>query len=119
LPSPTGDGKGRGNGGHGQPGHGSEDLLCFTGKISGLIFDHFGNFEGFLLDEGRVDRKFLSRETGVAELVERAWRERLRITVCVERDEHTHRPPLSFGSRQFRFHDRIYNRRLAETSGGP
>jgi len=106
LPSPTGDGKGRGNGGHGQPGHGSEDLLCFTGKISGLIFDHFGNFEGFLLDEGRVDRKFLSRETGVAELVERAWRERLRITVCVERDEpHSpasiviRQPPVSFHDR--------------------
>jgi hypothetical protein len=87
LPSPTGDGKGKGNGGHGGPGQGGEDLLCFTGKIAGLIFDHFGDFEGFLLDDGRGDRKFLSREKGVAELVERAWRERLRITVCVERDQ--------------------------------
>jgi hypothetical protein len=106
LPSPTGDGTGKGPGGHGQPDQGYEDLLCFTGKIAGLIFDHFGNFEGFLLDDGGCDRKFLSREKAVAELAERAWRERLRITVCVERNKpHS---PASIVIRQppVAFHDR-------------
>ena len=106
LPSPTGDGRGTGTGGHGHPGHGCEDLLSFTGKIAGLIFDHFGVFEGFLLDDDGGNRKFLSREKGVAELVERAWRERLRITVCVERsDPHSpativvRQPPVAFHDR--------------------
>jgi hypothetical protein len=101
-----GDGQDQGGGGHGQPGHRHEDLLCFTGKVAGLMFDHFGNFEGFLLDADGRDRKFFSREKGIAELVERAWRERLRITVCVERNEpHSpasivvRQPPIAFRDR--------------------
>jgi hypothetical protein len=87
-PSPTGDGGKTSTGG---TGHGDERLDCFTGKIAGLMFDRFGDFEGFLLETDEGDRKFLSREKDVAELAERVWRERLRITVCVERDE-PHRP---------------------------
>ena len=105
LGSPTGDGI-KGTGGHGQPGQDHEDLLCFTGKIAGLIFDHFGDFEGFLLEHGLGERKFLSRERGVAELAERAWRERILITVCVERYEPY--SPTSIVVRQppVFFHDR-------------
>jgi hypothetical protein len=74
----------------GRPKHPHEERQAFTGKIAGLIFDRFGDFEGFLLDtEG--ERKFLSREREVAELAERVWRDRLRITVWTERDE-PHRP---------------------------
>jgi hypothetical protein len=29
-----------------------------TGKISGLLFDHFGDFEGFLLDTGERQHRF-------------------------------------------------------------
>jgi hypothetical protein len=82
LPSPTGDG------GHKHP---PEKHKACTGKIAGLIFDRFGDFEGFLLDTDDGERKFLSRERDVAELAERVWRDRLRITVWVDRDE-PHRP---------------------------
>jgi hypothetical protein len=92
-PSPTGDG-----GGH--PKH--ENRASYTGKIGALIFDRFGDFEGFLLDAEAGERRFLSREKAMAELAERAWRERLRMTVHVvgeEPDRPTsivvHRPPAT------------------------
>ncbi|WP_215734518.1 sialidase family protein [Geobacter grbiciae] len=88
LPSPTGDGR-RKHHHHEEPEH--EALRAFTGKIAGLIFDRFGDFEGFLLDTEDGERKFCSREKDVEELAERAWRERLRITVWAERHE-PHRP---------------------------
>jgi hypothetical protein len=78
LPSPTGDGGRK---------HPREENKAFTGKIAGLIFDRFGDFEGFLLDTEGGERRFLSRERDVAELAERVWRDRLRITVWVDRDE--------------------------------
>jgi hypothetical protein len=85
LPSPTGDGKQK-------PGpEEGEEQEGFRGKIGGLIFDRFGDFEAFLLDTEDGERKFFSREKDVAVLVERAWRERLQITVWAERDE-PHRP---------------------------
>ena len=97
LPSPTGDGKKPPVGGDGERGK------AFTGKISGLIFDHFGDFDGFILETGQGERKFHSRETEMEELAERAWRERLRITVRAEGDEPhratsivVHRPPAAF-----------------------
>ncbi|MFI5394243.1 MAG: M14 family metallopeptidase [Candidatus Binatia bacterium] len=87
LPSPSGDGRAEPQPSHKRP----EDRLCFTGKIAGLIFDRFGDFEGFLLDTEDGERKFFSREKEVEELAERAWHERLRVTVCAERHE-PHRP---------------------------
>jgi hypothetical protein len=61
------------------------DARCVTGKVVGIMFDHFGDFEGFTLDDGDREHRFLSREQHVEQLVERAWRERLRITVCAAR----------------------------------
>jgi murein tripeptide amidase MpaA len=98
LPSPTGEGKHRPD-----KRGGPEARRASTGKIAGLLFDRFGNFEGFLLDTEDGERRFTSREKDVAELAERVWRERLRITVWAERDE-PHRllsiivrePPASF-----------------------
>ncbi len=93
LPSPTGEGRRK----HRHPGEEEEEerereeRKGFTGKIAGLIFDQFGDFEGFLLETEDGERKFFSREKEIEELTERAWRERLRITVWVERDE-PHRP---------------------------
>ena len=82
LPSPTGDGIPKPPRRH--------ERMAFTGKVAGLIFDRFGDFEGFLFDTEGGTREFRNREREVKELVERAWRERLRITVWVERDElHT------------------------------
>lgn len=62
-----------------------------TGKIGGLIFDHFGDFEGFILNTQEGEHRFFSRETEIRKLAERVWFERLRITVRAERDE-PHRP---------------------------
>ena len=88
LPSPTGEGRK-----HHHKQHEQEERRTYTGKIAGLIFDRFGDFEGFLLDTEDGERKFFSREKDMEELVERAWHARLRITVFVECDEP--RRPLS------------------------
>lgn len=100
LPSPTGEGRQK------HPHvkeHEEEELMAFTGKISGLIFDRFGDFEGFILDTEDGHRKFFSREKAMEELAERTWRERFRITVRAERDEPhrpmsitVHQPPAPF-----------------------
>ena len=79
---------------HGHQGHHEGQQLCYTGKITGLCFDNFGDFEGFELSTVKGMHRFSSREKYVEELVARAWRERLRITVCSERHE-PHRP-ISF-----------------------
>jgi hypothetical protein len=81
-----------------------EAWLAFTGKVKGLIFDRFGDFEGFLLDTEDGERHFLGRELDVERVVERAWRERLRLTVWAERHA-SHQPtrmvvlepPVPFG----------------------
>ncbi|HEV8324327.1 MAG TPA: hypothetical protein VG389_22105 [Myxococcota bacterium] len=83
---------------------GPKDVVCATGKVAALLFDRFGDFEGFVLDTEHGDRRYLSREKNVAELADRAWRERLRITVCARRHAPhrpesitVHHPPHSFG----------------------
>jgi len=68
-----------------------ERRLKYTGKIVGLIFDRFGDFEGFLLDTMEGEHNFFSREREMEALAERAWRERLRISVWAECDD-PHRP---------------------------
>jgi hypothetical protein len=59
-----------------------------TGKVSGLVYDRFGDFEGFLLltEEGH-ERRFWSREREVEDLVDRAWKERMVISVFVHPHE--------------------------------
>lgn len=82
IPSPTGEGRPEPRP-RPEPEH--EREVCCTGKIIGLTFDHFGDFEGFTLDTEDGPRRFRSRETNMRDLAERAWRERLRLTVCAER----------------------------------
>ena len=56
-----------------------------SGKIAGLVFDHFGDFEGFILETDDAERiHFFSREKHVREVAERAWADRLRVTVMSE-----------------------------------
>lgn len=64
-----------------------EGRVRHTGKVSGLMFDRFGDFEGFVLATDGGDRRYVSREREIEALAERAWRERLRVTVVAERDE--------------------------------
>jgi hypothetical protein len=53
----------------------------FTGKISSLFFDRFGDFDGFDLVADQGKQRFVSREKEVELLADRAWRERIRTTV--------------------------------------
>jgi len=59
------------------------------GKVAGLIFDSFGDFEGFVLETAEGERRYFGREHEIELLAERAWRERLRVTVFAGRDEPT------------------------------
>ena len=57
---------------------------CFTGKISELICDYYGNFEGFIL-ETRVGRhSFRAGGNGLAEVIARVCRERMVISVYAD-----------------------------------
>jgi hypothetical protein len=92
-PSPDGSG-GEGGGHHGQPpghGHGHAHTHRYEGKISGLIYDCFGDFAGFLLDTCGKEREFCTREHQIEALARTAWRERMAITV-VAHASHPHRP---------------------------
>jgi hypothetical protein len=54
----------------------------WSGKISGLLFDHFGDFEGFTLETyGGSHRRFFSREPAILEIARTAWLERYVVTV--------------------------------------
>jgi hypothetical protein len=67
---------------------GAVDGIAYRGKISGVIYDHFGDFEGFWLEtaECRV-RRVYSRERKVEELVREAWHDRSGVVVTVKRDD--------------------------------
>jgi hypothetical protein len=99
LPSP------QGNGGlaHSPPKH-PGPALSATGKVAGLVFDRFGDFIGFLLDTHAGEREFFSREREIARLAQRAWRERLLVTVWSHPSDSTRperiivrEPPEPFG----------------------
>jgi hypothetical protein len=71
---------------HGLPGRHDHDRNL-TGKIVGITYDRFGDFEGFtLLTESGHERWFRGREQAVEALVNRAWLERFVITVTVDID---------------------------------
>jgi zinc metalloprotease ZmpB len=53
------------------------------GKVSKLLYDCYGDFEGFVLDSCPGEHTFKSRERAVEELIRRACCERSRITVYV------------------------------------
>jgi hypothetical protein len=71
-------------GGGGQPTH--SEPLEFTGKVNGLKYNHFGDFEGFYLRiEHGGEHWFESREHEIEILAQRAWSERIPITVFAGR----------------------------------
>ncbi|MGI0072936.1 MAG: hypothetical protein ACREA3_03880 [Nitrosotalea sp.] len=67
-----------------------EEKMEFTGKVSGLVYDRFGDFEGFLLDTEDGERRFYCQEIEIELVIRRAWAERIMTTVYVERDEPHH-----------------------------
>jgi len=49
----------------------------YSDKVSGLLFDHFGDFEGFTLESFAGDNhRFFSRETPILDLAKSASLER-------------------------------------------
>jgi len=89
-PSVTGSWPGMpaGNGASGGSPEQRHDECEFTGKIETLTFDRFGDFEAFTLrlEDGEY-RRFDTSEHNMAQLVERAWRERFLVTVITSRHE--------------------------------
>ncbi len=83
LPGPRGL---SGGGGHGlRGGHGASES---TGKVTGLCYDRFGDFEGFLLlTEAGEERAYHSREGEIERLARVAWTERFVISVFTDHGE--------------------------------
>jgi hypothetical protein len=71
APSPTGSGKG-------EP---LPEQGATTGKVRDLVYDCFGDFEGFVLESGDGRSFFKSCERAIEEVVRRACRERSAVTV--------------------------------------
>jgi hypothetical protein len=74
---------------HPQPVHGlGKGHEEFTGKVIAIIYDRFGDFEGFrLITEEGHEVSFHGREPEVESLIYRAWEERILITVRVHSDD--------------------------------
>ncbi len=56
-------------------------LAEYTGKVREVVFDCFGDFAGFILDDCCEHRAFESREKEIGDLVLRALKERFTLTV--------------------------------------
>ncbi len=87
-PSPTGDGL---------PLHHIPDVggASCTGKVVRILFDRFGDFEGFiLLTQHGTEFQFWAREAEVEAVVRQSWRERILLTV--EFEKRSPRTPISF-----------------------
>ncbi len=65
-----------------------EDLKEFTGKVCEVVFDCFGDFVGFVLDDCCEHRAYESRERQIGDLVLRALQERLTLMVVTAGKEH-------------------------------
>jgi hypothetical protein len=90
-PDPNGLPGGTLPGGAGEPGLPRAGQIAFTGKISGLLYDRWGDFEGFTLDTEAGERLFQSHEHTIEDLANRAWTERILIVVY-SRASEPHRP---------------------------
>jgi hypothetical protein len=63
-----------------------------VGKIMGLVYDHFGDFDGFILEsESGESLTFHTRQSHMEDVIKRAWMEGLRVTVLPEQ-QHSDRP---------------------------
>jgi hypothetical protein len=58
------------------------ERVWLTGKVDGIRYDAFGDFDGFLLRTHEHVHEFSTRETELEHLVTRAWRDRITIRVA-------------------------------------
>ena len=71
-----------------RPEHRAEDLEEYTGKVIGIGYDRFGDFDGFgLLTLNGHKHRFHGREQRIETLVREAWLERHLITVLAPRHD--------------------------------
>jgi hypothetical protein len=66
------------------PGIDRGKVAPYTGKIREVFYDCFGEFEGFILESCDERHSFKACEKGIAEIVLRACRERMTVTVVVD-----------------------------------
>jgi len=74
---------------NGEPGQCGESCGrdSVTGKVDGIVCDHFGNFVAFVVETFDGERhRFDSHEASVNRLVQRAWAHRILVTVVVRPD---------------------------------
>lgn len=70
---------------------GNGKARLWRGRVSALLFDHFGDFEGFMLEApSGLQHRFASREAAILDLARTAWRERSPVTVATA-PAHPHR----------------------------
>jgi len=66
-----------------------EDLVEIRGKVAQVVFDCFGDLEGFVLDDCCDLHAFKTRERELGELAIRACTERLTISVFAEQSDRS------------------------------
>jgi len=64
-----------------KPPHGDDGRDITTGLVSRILYDCFGEFEGFVLETCSASQVFRSCERGVETVAFRACRERMKVTV--------------------------------------
>ena len=64
-----------------------ETCLEYTGKICQVFFNCYGEFEGFILKDCSEEHSIKSNEPQIGELVIRALRERLKVSVYVDKKD--------------------------------
>jgi hypothetical protein len=87
IPTDDGNWQHRGKGKEHDHDLRSEDWTEFYGKIDRMIYDRYGDFAGFTLDTEDGTRQFKSEEKAIEELANRAWKERIPVTVFAERHD--------------------------------
>jgi hypothetical protein len=90
-PSPDGSGGEPGQEPGDGPIHEPERTRNYEGKITGLIYDCFGDFKGFFLSDCGREMEFDAREHRIEALARVAWRERIAVVV-VTTITHPRRP---------------------------
>jgi hypothetical protein len=82
IPDPNGDWNGRIRGS--RDGH-SEEIVRVVGKVGGLLYGHFGTFDGFVIESEDGERRFKSHERDIESIVRDAWIDRTMVAVYTER----------------------------------
>lgn len=81
---PSGTGALPGDGKQPEPCGGNQ-VVKFVGKVAGLVYDHFGDFDGFILEEGCDHaRRFRCRGDRLAHVLREAWTDRATVTVLTD-----------------------------------